>query len=102
MIRAGVFGEPLLPDYLTGTERVRYQAAGEARLRGGGDLLALGRAEDTSRHVLAVLQPLEAGEVVRVQWLITGARAPRQGGAQSRFAWSEAVFEPRGRSDAMG
>jgi hypothetical protein len=25
-----------------------------------------------------------------------------QGGAQSRFAWSEAVFEPRGRSDAMG
>jgi len=77
VIRAGAFGEPLLPDYLTGTERVRYQAAGEARLRGGGDLLALGRAEDTSRHVLAVLQPLEAGEVVRVQWLITGARAPR-------------------------
>jgi len=28
--------------------------------------------------------------------------ARRQGGAQSRFAWSEAVFEPRGRSDAMG
>ena len=26
----------------------------------------------------------------------------QQGGAQSRFAWSEAVFEPRGRSDAMG
>jgi len=25
-----------------------------------------------------------------------------QGGAQSRFAWSEAVFEPRGRSAAMG
>ncbi len=66
-----------LPDYLTGTERMRYQAAGEARLRGGGDLLAVGRAEDTSRHVLAVLQPLEAGEVVRVQWVITGARAPR-------------------------
>jgi energy-coupling factor transporter ATP-binding protein EcfA2 len=66
-----------LPDYLTTGERVRYQASGEARLRGGGDLLALGRAEDTSRRVLAVLQPLEAGEVVRVQWLITGARAPR-------------------------
>ncbi|MGH3872381.1 MAG: type IV secretory system conjugative DNA transfer family protein [Pseudonocardiaceae bacterium] len=66
-----------LPDYLTSSERVRYQAAAEARLRGGGDLLALGRAEDTSRRVLAVLQPLEAGEVVRVQWLITGARAPR-------------------------
>lgn len=66
-----------LPDYLTGSERVRYQAAGEARLRGSGDLLALGRAEDTSRHVLAALQPLQAGEVVRVQWVITGARAPR-------------------------
>jgi hypothetical protein len=66
-----------LPDYLTTGERVRYQAAAEARLRGGGDLLALGRAEDTSRRVLAVLQPLESGEVVRVQWVITGARAPR-------------------------
>ena len=30
-----------------------------------------------------------------------GGASP-QGGAQSRFAWSEAVFEPRGRSDAMG
>lgn len=78
-LAAGIPGARLidLPDYLTTGERVRYQAAGEARLRGGGDLLALGRAEDTSRHVLAVLQPLEAGEVVRVQWLITGARAPR-------------------------
>lgn len=66
-----------LPDYLTTGERVRYQAAGEARLRGFGDLLAVGRAEDTSRHVLAALQPLNAGEVVRVQWLITGAKAPR-------------------------
>lgn len=66
-----------LPDYLTTTERVRCQAAGEARLRGFGDLLALGRAEDASRHVLAALQPLETGEIVWVQWLITGARAPR-------------------------
>jgi hypothetical protein len=66
-----------LPDYLTGSERVKYQAAGEARLRGGGHLLAVSRAEDTSRHTLAALQPLQTGEVVRVQWLITGARAPR-------------------------
>jgi energy-coupling factor transporter ATP-binding protein EcfA2 len=66
-----------LPDYLTGSKSECYQAAGEARLWGGGDLLALSRAEDTSRRVLAVLQPLEAGEVVRVQWVITGARAPR-------------------------
>jgi hypothetical protein len=66
-----------LPDYLTTTTRHTYQAAGEARLKGFGDLLAVGRAEDASRHVLAALQPLEAGEVVRVQWVITGARAPR-------------------------
>ncbi|MGH3871291.1 MAG: type IV secretory system conjugative DNA transfer family protein [Pseudonocardiaceae bacterium] len=66
-----------LPDYLTTTTRHTYQAAGEARLRGFGDLLAVGRAEDASRHVLAALQPLEAGEVVRVQWVVTGARAPR-------------------------
>lgn len=67
-----------LATYLTGSGlQRRYQAAGEARLKGGGDLLALGRAEDTSRHVLAALQPLETGEVVRVQWIITGARAPR-------------------------
>jgi hypothetical protein len=33
--------------------------------RGGSDLLAVERAEDTRRHVLAALQPLEAGEVVR-------------------------------------
>ena len=31
-----------------------------------------------------------------------GMPVASQGGAQSRFAWSEAVFEPRGRSDAMG
>jgi len=66
-----------LPDYLTTGKRVLYQAAAEVRLRGGGDLLALGRAENTSRGFLAVLQPLEAGEEIRVQWIITGARAPR-------------------------
>lgn len=66
-----------LPDYLTTGARVRYQAAAEARLRGFGDLLAVGRAQDTSRHVLAALQPLQSGEVVRAQWVITGARAPR-------------------------
>jgi hypothetical protein len=65
-----------LPDYLAGQRR-RYQAAGEARLRGFGDLLAVGRAGDASRHVLAALQPLEDGEEVQVQWVITGARAPR-------------------------
>jgi hypothetical protein len=66
-----------LPGYLTTAERHRYQVAGEMRLRGFGDLLALGRADDASRHVLAALQPLETREMVRVQWIITGAKAPR-------------------------
>jgi energy-coupling factor transporter ATP-binding protein EcfA2 len=63
------------PEYLS-EAMPRFQAAAEVRLRGGGFLLATGRAEDTSRHVLAALQPLEDGEVVRVQWLFTGAKAP--------------------------
>ncbi|MGQ0715724.1 MAG: hypothetical protein ACT4NP_00180 [Pseudonocardiales bacterium] len=66
-----------LSTYLAPSARVRFQVAAEVRLRGGGDLLALGRAEDTNRHMLASLQPLEAGESVRVQWLVTAARAPR-------------------------
>lgn len=55
----------------------RRVKAGEIRLRGAGQLLAVERGEDTSRHVLAALQPRHPGEVVRVQWLIVGARAPR-------------------------
>jgi Type IV secretion-system coupling protein DNA-binding domain len=54
----------------------RWIKAGEIRLRGVGQLLAVERGEDTSRHVLATLQPREPGELVRVQWLIVGARAP--------------------------
>ncbi len=51
--------------------------AGEIRLRGAGQLLAIDRGEDTSRHLLAAVQPLHRGEVVRVQWLLVAARAPR-------------------------
>jgi hypothetical protein len=62
----------------TPTYRCRWIKAGELRLRGTGQqLLAVDRGEETSRHVLASLQPLHSGEVVRVQWLIVGARAPR-------------------------
>lgn len=66
-----------LVDYLTGDHRPRFQAATEIRLHGGGELLATDRAADTSRHLVAALQPLQPGEMVRVQWLFTGARAPR-------------------------
>lgn len=51
--------------------------AGEIRLRGTRQLLAVDRGDDTSRHLLATLQPRRPGEVARVQWLIVGARAPR-------------------------
>jgi hypothetical protein len=57
--------------------RCRWVKAGELRLRGHQQLLAVDRGEQTSRHVLAALQPLQSGERVRVQWLIVGARAPR-------------------------
>ena len=36
----------------------RWHKAGEVRLRGRRHLLAVERAEDTSRHLLAALQPL--------------------------------------------
>ncbi len=50
--------------------------AGEIRLRGKHQLLAVDRGDDTSRHLLAALQPLTPGEVVRLQWLLVAARAP--------------------------
>lgn len=66
-----------LTNYMTSGDGPRFQAATEIRLRGGGELLATDRAADTSRHLIAALQPLQPGETIRVQWLITGARAPR-------------------------
>lgn len=55
----------------------RWRKAGEIRLRGPHHLLAVERAGEANRHILAALQPLQVGEVVRVQWLLVGARAPR-------------------------
>lgn len=55
----------------------RWVKAGELRLRGRRHLLAVERGEETSRHLLAALQPLHPGEVVRVQWLLVGARISR-------------------------
>jgi Type IV secretion-system coupling protein DNA-binding domain len=66
-----------LTDYLTGCYGPRFQAAIEMRLRGGGELLATDRAADTSRHLIAALQPLQSGETIRIQWLFTGVRPPR-------------------------
>ncbi|MGI9003530.1 MAG: type IV secretory system conjugative DNA transfer family protein [Pseudonocardia sp.] len=56
---------------------VRVRAAREARSTGAAEPLATDRAAETSRRVIAALQPLGPGEVVRVQWLLVGALAPR-------------------------
>ena len=61
----------------THTRGPRLRIAVQLRLRGAVEPLAIERAADTSRHLLAALQPLDAGEVVRVQWLLTGAPPPR-------------------------
>jgi hypothetical protein len=47
-----------LTDYVTGDDVPRFEAATELRLHGGGELLATDRAADTSRHLIAALQPL--------------------------------------------
>lgn len=65
------------PDYFSFFEGVRFQVAAEARIVGAGEPLAVGRSMDANRHLLAALQPLEAGEVIRVQWLMVAARSPR-------------------------
>jgi len=63
--------------YFTEESPSRWRIAAEARLIGSGALLATDFAEDASRHIVAALQPLNPGEVVRVQWLLTGAPSPR-------------------------
>jgi hypothetical protein len=66
-----------LAGYLATEQPIRFRFAGEAGLKSTGELLAVDRGEDTSRHLLAALQPLESGELVRVQWLLAGALGPR-------------------------
>lgn len=65
-----------LPEYAR-TRLARCRLAGAARNRARGNLLASERAEEASRYLLAALQPLARGEIVRVQWLLAAARAPR-------------------------
>jgi hypothetical protein len=66
-----------LDGYVTQRPTRRLRVAVEAKVRGSETLLAMERADDTSGHLLAALQPLEPGESVRLQWIITAARAPR-------------------------
>ncbi|MGH3539304.1 MAG: helicase HerA domain-containing protein [Pseudonocardiaceae bacterium] len=101
---------------LDGGRSPRFQIAVQLRLRGATELLAVDRDEDTSRHLLAALQPLNAGEIVRVQWLFTGAPPPRyvtstdaepstvpvlwRSGPVMRAICRVAVASPAGRSGA--
>jgi hypothetical protein len=62
-----------LPDYLV-DRRYQWRMAKELRLTGTRQLLDTRRAGDTARHVLACLQPLNPGEHIQIQWIITGAR----------------------------
>jgi hypothetical protein len=62
-----------LPNYRA-SQLPRWRRAHELRLTGQRGLLDVRRAQDTARHALASLQPLNPGEQIRIQWIITGAR----------------------------
>jgi transcriptional regulator with XRE-family HTH domain len=66
---------------------------------------AMRYAEETDDPLLIAAATWSLGHAMLTDDMPAGAvdlAMMGQGGAQSRFAWSEAVFEPRGRSDAMG
>ncbi|MGH3937413.1 MAG: type IV secretory system conjugative DNA transfer family protein [Pseudonocardiaceae bacterium] len=71
-VMPGVRADPL-PGYWA-HRWPQWRIAKELRLTGTRQLLDTRRAEDTARHVLASVQPLNSGELVRVQWIIAGAR----------------------------
>jgi len=59
------------------SEPPAFQAAAELRLTNMWTSLAEDRVESVATAQLAALQPLPSGAVVRVQWLLVGARIPR-------------------------
>jgi hypothetical protein len=76
-LRAGLPGTRLeeASDYLSG--RPRLHIAGEAALTSHVRPMRTELADTASSGLLAALQPLQGGEVVTVQWLITGGGIPR-------------------------
>jgi hypothetical protein len=62
------------PDYLP--KRPSFAAAVEAAMSSRDRQLSVQRAEGVATAILATLQPLELGESVVVQWLLTGAGTP--------------------------
>ncbi len=90
-VRAHLAGARIeeVPDYLASRPRCRVGA--EWRLTSHRRALSTERAAMTASGLLASLQPLKAGELVCVQWILTGAGTPspvrRQSGQQDRSAW---------------
>jgi hypothetical protein len=64
-------------------------------------MLAVDRGDATSRHVLAALHPLQAGDVARVQWLIVAARAPRPPGETQSSSYLGVLIRDRQQQKAM-
>lgn len=76
-LRAGLSGARLeeVPDYLS--RRLHLHMAAEATLTSHRRPLRAELADTASAALLASLQPLCSGEIVIVQWLITGGGIPR-------------------------
>ncbi len=65
------------PDYLEGQPTADFQTATELHLTHLSHQLAADRAETAAAAFLASLGQLNPGEVVLVQWLLTGVATPR-------------------------
>lgn len=76
-----------LPAHPEPKGRHGWTVAVETRLKGRSRLLAVDRAADASRHVIAGLHPLLLGERVCLQWVLAGVRPPWL--ALWRRAWLE-------------
>ncbi|MGH7158189.1 MAG: type IV secretory system conjugative DNA transfer family protein [Candidatus Saccharimonadales bacterium] len=63
------------PDYLK--ERASFTTAIEAAMTNRNRQMSVQRAQGVATALLATLQPLEPGESVVVQWLLTGAGTPQ-------------------------
>lgn len=70
------------PDYLR--SRTSFLVAAEWRLTSHRRALSVDRIEATAAGLLASLQPLGVGELVCVQWILTGAGTPSPVRSQSK------------------
>jgi hypothetical protein len=79
----------------------RFQVAAEARLTSRARPLAADRATGTSTALLAALQPVPAGCIVRLSWTLTSAGTPRPvRTAQPGSDWTPFLIESEAPADA--